>query len=113
MGGLFWARIRQCIHNGTVIIAEKDGEIAGSIGLMVERHWWTDAEHLSDAWIFVRPACRATRLFLSFMDIGVETAGNIGVPFEPGLMSISDQDKKNRMFLKLFKPKGFLYTTEG
>lgn len=106
------ARIRQCIQQGSVIIAEIDGEVAGSIGLMVERRWWTDAEHMADAWIFVRRAFRATRLFPRLMNIGVETAASMGIPFEPALVSTTDLERKNKLFLRRFSPKGFLYTTE-
>lgn len=107
------ARIRQCMTQGQVILAENNGVIVGSIGVIVERHWWTDAEHLADSWIFVHPGHRTLKTFLRLIQIGKGIAENLGMPFKPAVVGIKDLERKDRVFSRHFHRKGFLYTTEN
>lgn len=47
------------LQQGMSLVArDADGTIIGSMGLVRETFWYSDAEHLQDVWLYVTPAWR-------------------------------------------------------
>jgi|TARA_R110000744_G_scaffold181880_2_gene301052 GNAT superfamily N-acetyltransferase len=95
------AAMVSAIHRGVVLIAEVDGEIAGSIGGMKSEDWWSTEKYLADLWFFVykehRKSTIAVRLIKRFMEIGK----NANLKVKLGHVHGGDTERKDNFYTRL------------
>lgn len=93
------ARIYQVLEKGICLLAiDAAGAIAGTIGLLGEKIWYSDDLMLSDTWIFVRQGKRSLRAFSDLIKAARAAADQRGVPLVMCLYTLKDCDRKARLF---------------
>ena len=94
-------KISHLIHNGLILVAEKDKKIVGSIGGQIVEDWWSDEKYIADAWFYVyknnRKSTIAIRLLKSFMKITKEAKLKLRL----GHIFSGDMDRKDKFFTKI------------
>ena len=93
------AEVAEAIDGHLVhVITKGDGQIVGSIGLMLWEPWYSSDKCLSDRWIFIVPEHRNYRAFLSLIRCAAERAEALCVPLVVSLYSTKDTERKERLF---------------
>ena len=106
------AHIGHVLEQGVVIIAERDDEIVGSIGLMKDSYWYSDATRLGDYWTFVHPDHRASRIAKRMIKQAKMEAQYRGLPLYLGIVSPVELETKMKFYARLgLRQIGAFYTT--
>lgn len=80
------------------VLTKGDGQIIGSIGLMVWEPWYSSDKCLSDRWIFLAPEHRSYRSFVALIRCAAERAEALCMPLVVSLYSTKDTERKERLF---------------
>jgi GNAT superfamily N-acetyltransferase len=100
-----WFRVSAMITNllqqGMVVVAEKEGQLLGSIAGSVHGNWYSDQPTLSDVWFYVFPEHRGTgaalKLLRAFKAMGEERNLRISVGHVLGM----DPERMDKLYQKL------------
>lgn len=102
--------IHHVIGSGAVFIAERDGDLVGSLGCMPGMDWWSSETVLKDAWNYVRPEHRASRAGYLLFKAYSETARNMGLKRKSAVVNGQDIDRKDKFFARFgMVPAGSIY----
>jgi|TARA_R110000782_G_scaffold5657_2_gene19558 hypothetical protein len=103
-------KINEALHQGVILIAQKDDKVVGSIGGMIVSDWWSDEKHLSDLWFYVSPSCRKSKAALLLSKGFIKIAKEAKLPVRLGHVFSGDVDRKDKFFERLGMNKaGSLY----
>lgn len=97
-------RIDLCLNDGIVFILRDGEEIQATVGLFPTQWWYTDQNHLTDAWFFVRKDHRKPAVFRELMR-AIKSLPNVYL----GIGSEIEIERKERLFSKFGKRCGALY----
>lgn len=92
------ASIHSAISGGGVFIAERNGEMAGSIGAMIAEPWWSETKTLGDLWFYVRPKHRTSRAGYLLFKAFSETAATLGIRRKVAVVYGDDTERKDLFF---------------
>ncbi len=98
-------RINLCLTSGIVFLARVDGEIAATVGLFPTAFWYSEEEHLTDAWFYIRRKYRKCRVVFRLMQAIKSLPG----PVYLGIGSPIEIDRKERLFSRFGQRVGALY----
>lgn len=98
-------------RHGYVFIAERDGHLAGTIGLLMgEPFWYSTDRALFDRWTCVHPKHRASHAFRMLRDQMQRFSDDCGIPLLTAVMTPDDPDRKNLLYRRSgFVPIGELF----
>jgi|TARA_R110000787_G_scaffold109661_2_gene218211 hypothetical protein len=103
-------KINEALHQGVILIAQKDDKVVGSIGGLIVSDWWSDEKHLSDLWFYVSPSCRKSKAALLLSKGFIKIAKEAKLPVRLGHVFSGDVDRKDKFFERLGMNKaGSLY----
>ena len=103
-------KINEALHQGVILIAQKDDKVVGSIGGVIVSDWWSDEKHLSDLWFYVSPSCRKSKAALLLSKGFIKIAKEAKLPVRLGHVFSGDVDRKDKFFERLGMNKaGSLY----
>tara|TARA_R110002126_G_scaffold232423_1_gene376856 strand:+ start:528 stop:965 length:438 start_codon:yes stop_codon:yes gene_type:complete len=103
-------KINEALHQGVILIAQKDDKVVGSIGGMIVSDWWSDEKHLSDLWFYVSPSCRKSKAAVLLSKGFIKIAKEAKLPVRLGHVFSGDVDRKDKFFERLGMNKaGSLY----
>lgn len=107
--------IDRVFKEGLIIVAEVDGKIVGSIGLIARQWWFSDRWFLGDNWIFVSKDHRKSRIAIQMLKRAKQFADKTGLPLFVDIFSFNQVKRKNRLFRRYFTPigEGFCYLPEN
>lgn len=95
------------------IIEDATGEIAASIGIVVDRHWYSSEWVMMEKWVYVAPECRGgghiDRLFDFLHTVKRET----GLPLITSLMTKERLAAKERLWGKHGAKIGAIFLLNG
>lgn len=97
------------IETGFVLIAERGGEVAGSVGLAVDEPWYSETRVLRDLWVYVRPAHRRSRAADQLLRHAKETARLAGLTLILGVQGSPNLGRTARLYERHFTPFGMLF----
>lgn len=103
--GKAYDRINLCLTEGIVFNIWDQGELAATAGVFMASHWWSDEQHLTDSWIFVREKWRRSRAIFKLMRAIKELPGPVYI----GIGSDVDIERKAKLFARFGRPVGILY----
>lgn len=111
------AMIDHVLKCGLVAIALEDGEIVGTLGVVPEAWWFTEALHWGEKWTFVHPAHRhgASRHAANLLELckAIERTpvGPDGLRYimVTSVLSRHRTAGKCRLFARHFKPAGQIF----
>ena len=103
------AKIALVLDEGACFVAEVDGTIVGSIGVVPEQMWYTDDFMLADKWTFVKQNWRRSRVAIGLLRRAKEFAKRAGLPLAVGVFGAKDTARKNALFGRLFTPVGEMF----
>lgn len=98
--------IQDCVLKSYALMAECDGETAGSIGIGIQTQWFSGTQNLWNCWFFVYPEYRNSRAAVMMIKDVKQYAEHAGMPLIMGISSLRDVDRKNRLFSRYFTPIG-------
>ena len=103
-------KLNQLVHQGIIIVAEKDKQLCGSIGGQVSQDWWSDEKYVSDAWFYVyknhRKSTIAKKLLQYFINVIKEAKMNLRL----GHVFSGDIDRKDKFYERMgFVKAGSIY----
>ncbi len=102
-----WAHILRVLEKGVVIVAVRDGEIVGSIGLIEEEPWWSADKMTADAWFYVAPSARSSRAARELLKAA---DAERKAPLIIGVFNAADLERKDFFFRRQgFAPLGAWY----
>ena len=103
-------KINEALHQGVILIAQKDDKVVGSIGGVIVSDWWSDEKHLSDLWFYVSPSCRKSKAAVLLSKGFIKIAKEAKLPVRLGHVFSGDVDRKDKFFERLGMNKaGSLY----
>ena len=103
-------KINEALHQGVILIAQKDDKVVGSIGGLIVSDWWSDEKHLSDLWFYVSPSCRKSKAAVLLSKGFIKIAKEAKLPVRLGHVFSGDVDRKDKFFERLGMNKaGSLY----
>lgn len=117
------AKVRDVLINATLPTIEKrrgiigvigqPGQLEGSIGLMLERTWYSSDLCLWDAWQYVKPAFRSTTGSKDMIAWAKSISNHFAVPLMIGVLSNQRTEAKVRLMRKsLGNPVGAFFMHE-
>lgn len=97
---------------GIILLAEDDeGNVIGSIGAEFQQaSWFSSALVLYERWVYVDPGHRHTSAALRMLKLLDEYGKGLGVPVCCGIMVNEDIDRKAKVFARIFKKSGYMFT---
>ena len=110
------AHVGEVLTSGKAMLAEIDGEVIGSIGLLGSEPWYSEQKIISDYWIFVsREAPKRLSVFRAMVAEVKAYAADVGIPLVLALYSSKDRDRKAKLFERLGDEimRGFQFTDVG
>jgi len=103
--------IRKVITDGYCAVAHThDGDLAGSIGLSVDRWWFADSYYMSDYWTFVRKRYRRSRAAVTMFRHVKSFADKAEIPLLVGIFTRDQQKRKNALYRRHFDVMGEMFT---
>ena len=86
-------------HDGGLIyIIEHKNEIRASIGLVMDRHWYSDQWYLLELWTYINPKYRTYGYVDILIDKAKESADRLHIPLQIGVLSTHRTDAKVRLY---------------
>jgi len=82
-------------------VAERDGEIVGSIGLQSTSPWYTEVEYVGDLWLYVIPELRKDGVASTLVGFAKDEADARGMPLMVGLFNDAEVEGKISFFEKM------------
>lgn len=98
--------ILDCIENGYVVLAYRNGELAGSIGLQVMAYWYSTTEFVGEKWTFVRTNHRNSHIAAHLVKQAKDVAAKMGMYLFIDIFSDRQAETKNRLFRRYLTPVG-------
>ncbi|HQT62612.1 GNAT family N-acetyltransferase, partial [Acidiphilium sp.] len=97
------------------IVDAPDGKIAGAVGLLVGKWWYSHEEHLEDIFTFVREDYRHMKMARPLLDFAKRAARELEMPLLMGVLSTDRTQAKVRLFERKLPMAGalFLYRPDG
>jgi len=100
------SKITEVLNYGVVIVAVKDDQVVGTLGLSPNQVWYTDDWNLSDVWVFVHPDHRRSTFARDLLRAAKEVAARLNMPIMVGVVSKKETEGKVRLFSRHFQPIG-------
>ena len=110
------AHVGEVLTSGRAMLAEIDGELIGSIGLLGTEPWYSEQKIISDYWIFVSRETPKRLTVFRAMVAEVQTyARDVGIPLVLALYSSKDRTRKAKLFERWGDQimRGFQFTDVG
>ena len=108
-----WMHIQTFVRapEAFVVVAERDGEIVGSIGACPRHFWYSDEMYVSDSWIYVAKKYRRTRIINRMKKLYEEYAAQLKMPLFTGVLTPDEPERKARLFgpKQGYKPVGYYF----
>jgi hypothetical protein len=99
---------------GIVGIIEDDGKIVASIGLFLERFWYTKDWHVAEYWNFVHPDFRKSNYAKSLINFSKWINENMGLILNIGILSSERTEAKIRLYERSnLKKMGVFFMNEA
>lgn len=86
---------------GIIGVVDGHGEIAGSVGLLLEQYWYSDEWSVGERWNFVRENYRATSYGRDLIEFAKWSSDEMGLALQMGVMST----KRTKAKVKLYERK--------
>lgn len=102
-------RAREVFEVGIPLVADIDGDVVGSLGLLPGQWWYSDDWYLGESWVYVRPDARKTRAAAMLVERAQKAAKDADLPLYIGLITTTDLDVKTRFFNRFLKPVGVVF----
>ena len=103
-------RINMLLHKGVVLVAEKDKLIVGTIAGQVSQDWWTDEQHLADAWYYVAKDYRKSIIGKKLLQDFIKIAKEAKVKLRLGHIFSGDIKRKDKFYERMgFVKAGSVY----
>jgi hypothetical protein len=100
--------------NGIIGVIGAPGHIEGLIILQFRRFQYSDADHLEEIGIYVKPQYRRSYNAKSMIEFAKEAAVRIGIPLLIGVLSTHQTEAKVRLYQRsLGKPAGVFFLFNG
>lgn len=94
-------RIGLVFSNGVCLLAEIDGRLVGTVGLLMERaSWFTKDTVICDTWAFVVKEYRPLRVFAALMDECRNISKQAGLPLHFQIFTGVETDRKAKLFAR-------------
>lgn len=102
------------IRDGVVLVAERDGQIVGSLGLVEYPIWYADATALGDKWFFVSPSERGGDVLEALLAATADVATELAKPCFLSVWNPNSQRAPRTRLERVgaalsFNPRGALY----
>lgn len=108
------AEIEGLIRDCLVLVASKDRELVGSIGLRQTDYWYNDDAMITDVWLYVMPEHRGFGTALKLLTEAKTAARLTGLPFYPAMTPRKNTEKLIRFYgIAGFKPFGLWFEEAG
>lgn len=108
--------VGELLTSGKILLAEIDGEVIGSIGLLGSEPWYSEQKIISDYWIYVsREATKRLSVFRAMVAEVKAYAEDVGIPLVLALYSGKDRTRKAKLFERYGDNimRGFQFTDVG
>lgn len=92
------------------VIDGDDGDIAASVGLMIGQYWYSETQHLEDAWNFVRAEYRKRPMARPLIEFAKRAADGLDMPLLMGVLSETRTMAKVRLYERQLKFVGAIFT---
>jgi len=95
--------LKWVMHNikEAAFVLEQDGKVIGSIGLNRTSPWYSDADYLTDGWLYVLPEYRKTGMAGMLLKAAKDYAENNNLPLIIGVFSKEEPITKTSIMNKL------------
>lgn len=98
---------------GCVLLAcNADGTVVGTLGLVFDQFWYTDAWHMQEMWTFVHPDHRRSTHAKDLLLTALATARQVGVPFVAAVFTDQRTEGKRRLFARYLPQVGAIFKGE-
>lgn len=92
-------QVREVLKDGRALVAEIDGHIVGSIGLLGSEPWYSEQQIITDYWIFVSSEIpKRLSVFRAMIAKVTEYAKETRMPLVLTLYSEKDRSRKTMLF---------------
>ena len=105
-------KIQEVLSNGYAAMAEIDGQVVGSLAVLQQEPWWSNARFLGDAWFYVRPEHRVSRAAVMLKKAAFDFADSVGMELVLAVFSIEDAERKSQFLAKGMTFLGGTYVKE-
>lgn len=92
--------IQSVCTNSIAIVAEIDGELVGSIGISVDKWWYSNDSFLADVWTFVHPSARNTRAAALMISEARAMAKRLNAPLVLGIFNRVEIERKAKFYAR-------------
>lgn len=99
--GKVYGTIRDLIETGTVLVAEQDGTLLGSVAWSEQAYWYSQKMRLSEWWFYVHPDHRRSGAARGLIEAAKVVAVKAGMPCEINLSSPVKLGVKMRFLRRL------------
>lgn len=94
------------IDKGLAFVAEDEGRLVASVGVIPSSPWYTDDVMLAERWMYVVPGYRRSRIMRDLLIKAKIFREKTGLPMMLGVFGKKDVERKNALFRRMFKPAG-------
>lgn len=94
------------MQEGVILVALRDGEIVGTMGIAPQQWWFSEAWYLSDCWMFVKKGARRSTAAADILKGARDFSDKTGLPIVPAVASLHRTDRKNALYRRYFTPIG-------
>lgn len=94
---------------GVIGIIDGDGDLAASVGLILDHYWYTKDWTVTELWSFVRKPYRQSAYATDLIDFSKWFADGVGLSLGMGIMSTIRTEAKLRLYRRKLTPIGGLF----
>ena len=103
------ADLEVVLREGIAIVAERGGEMVGTVGLMPTEWRFSRSLYLGDHWTFVRKKARNSQAGQKLLREAKSVADKAGVILLMGVANMRQTDRKNGLYRRHFTPIGEIF----
>ena len=91
---------------GVILIALRDDEVVGTMGIAPQQWWFSNAWYLSDCWMFVKKGARRSTAAADILKAARSFADKTGLPLIAAVANLNQTNRKNALYRRYFTPIG-------
>lgn len=91
---------------GVILVALRDEEIIGTMGISPAQWWFSESWYLVDRWMFVRKGARRSTAAVDILRAAKDFADRTGLLLIAAVANLHQTDRKNALYRRHFTPIG-------